>query len=129
EVAPGQCNEDNAVAELHGEEDRVNVDFEQIPQVAIDAIISAEDRDFFEHSGVDPVGIGRAAWSDIRGGSASRQGGSTITQQYVKNVYLTNERTLSRKIREAVMAIKLEQEMSKEDILEAYLNTIYFGRG
>ncbi len=67
--------------------------------------------------------------SDIRGNSASRQGGSTITQQYVKNVYLTNERTLDRKIREAVMAIKLEQEIPKEQILENYLNTIYFGRG
>ena len=99
------------------------------PTWSINAVISAEDRDFFEHGGVDPVGITRAALSDIRGNSASRQGGSTITQQYVKNVYLSNERTLDRKIREAVMAIKLEQEIPKEQILENYLNTIYFGRG
>jgi penicillin-binding protein 1A len=129
EVMPGQCNEDTAAATLHGEEDRVNVGIEQIPDVMIDAVVAAEDRDFFEHGGVDPLGIARAAYTDIRGNSASRQGGSTITQQYVKNVYLTDERTLTRKIREAVMAIKLEQEISKEQILENYLNTIYFGRG
>lgn len=129
EVMPGQCNEDTAAATLHGEEDRVNVGLEQVPDVMIDAVVAAEDRDFFEHGGVDPVGIARAAYADIRGNSASQQGGSTITQQYVKNVYLTNERTLTRKIREAVMAVKLEQEISKEQILENYLNTIYFGRG
>ncbi len=129
EVAPGDCNEETAAASLHGEEDRVNVTLDEVPQVAINAVVAAEDRDFFEHGGVDPVGIARAALSDIRGSSASQQGGSTITQQYVKNVYLTNERTLTRKIREAVMAVKLEQELSKEQILENYLNTIYFGRG
>ena len=129
EVRPGQCNENTAIAELHGEEDRVNVGLEQVPDVVINAVISAEDRDFFDHRGVDPIGIARAAYTDIRGNSASRQGGSTITQQYVKNVYLSDERTLTRKIREAVMAVKLEQELSKEEILEAYLNTIYFGRG
>ncbi len=126
---PTPCNERNAAAILHGEEDRVNVELEQVPDVLIDAVVAAEDRDFFEHGGVDPVGIARAALSDIRGNSASRQGGSTITQQYVKNVYLTDERTLTRKVREAVMAVKLEQEISKEQILENYLNTIYFGRG
>lgn len=129
EVRAGQCNGNTAIAELHGEEDRVNVGLEQVPDVVINAVISAEDRDFFDHRGVDPLGIARAAYTDIRGNSASRQGGSTITQQYVKNVYLSDERTLTRKIREAVMAVKLEQELSKEEILEAYLNTIYFGRG
>lgn len=129
EVLPGQCNEDTAAATLHGEEDRVNVGLEQVPDAMINAVVAAEDRDFFEHGGVDPLGIARAAYTDIRGNSASRQGGSTITQQYVKNVYLTDERTLTRKIREAVMAVKLEQEISKEQILENYLNTIYFGRG
>lgn len=128
-VYPTPCNEDNAAAVLHGEEDRVNVELEQVPDVLIDAVVSAEDRDFFEHGGVDPWGIARAAYTDIRGNSASRQGGSTITQQYIKNVYLTDEATLTRKIREAVMAVKLEQEISKEQILENYLNTIYFGRG
>src|SRR4029450_7665587 len=108
--------------------DRVDVTLEQVPEVLVQAVLAAEDRDFFEHRGVDPVGIARAAWQDIRGGTAS-QGGSTITQQYVKTVYLSNERTVTRKIKEAVLAIKLEQELSKEEILERYLNAIYFGRG
>ena len=70
----------------------------------------------------------RAAWADVRGNGA-QQGGSTITQQYVKNTYLNRERTLTRKIKEAVMAVKLEQKLSKQVILTRYLNTIYFGRG
>ena len=98
------------------------------PRSSSHAVLAAEDRDFFEHRGVDPIGIARAAWQDIRGGGVS-QGGSTITQQYVKTVYLSNERTITRKIKEAVLAIKLEQELSKEEILERYLNAIYFGRG
>jgi 1A family penicillin-binding protein len=129
DVTPEQgCNEDNAMARLYDEQDRVDVTLEQVPEVLVQAVLAAEDRDFFEHRGVDPVGIARAAWQDIRGGTAS-QGGSTITQQYVKTVYLSNERTVTRKIKEAVLAIKLEQELSKEEILERYLNAIYFGRG
>lgn len=129
DVTPEQgCNEDNAMARLHDEQDRVDVQLDDVPEVLIQAVLAAEDRDFFEHRGVDPVGIARAAWQDIRGGEVS-QGGSTITQQYVKLVYLSNERTITRKIKEAVLAIKLEQELSKEDILERYLNAIYFGRG
>ena len=122
------CNQDNATARLFGEQDRVNVPLAAVPEVLIEAVLASEDRDYFEHGGVDPVGIARAAWTDIRGGEI-RQGGSTITQQYVKTVYLTNERTIVRKIKEAVLAIKLEQELSKEQILERYLNAIYFGRG
>ena len=91
------------------------------PRSSSHAVLAAEDRDFFEHRGVDPIGIARAACQDIRGGGV-QQGGSTITQQYVKLVYLTNERTITRKIKEAVLAIKLEQELSKEEILERYLN-------
>ncbi|MGH9137598.1 MAG: transglycosylase domain-containing protein, partial [Acidimicrobiales bacterium] len=123
------CTQANAMARLAGEQDRVNVTLDQIPQVLIDAVIATEDRDFFAHTGVDPLGIARAAWQDIRGTSASTQGGSTITQQYVRAVYLNNERTISRKIREAVLAIRIEQELSKQEILERYLNTVYFGRG
>ncbi|HEX2577040.1 MAG TPA: transglycosylase domain-containing protein [Aquihabitans sp.] len=122
------CNASNAMAQLHGTEDRVLVTYEQIPEVLREAVVSAEDRDFFEHDGVDPVGIARAAYSDIRG-SGVRQGGSTITQQYVKQEYLSSEQTVTRKIKEAVMAVKLEQEISKEEILTRYLNTVYFGRG
>ena len=127
EVVDG-CNQDNATARLFGEQDRVDVTLDAIPEVLVQAVLASEDRDYFEHGGVDPIGIARAAWTDIRGGEI-RQGGSTITQQYVKTVYLTNERTITRKLKEAVLAIKLEQELSKEEILERYLNAIYFGRG
>lgn len=122
------CNSTNAMAQLHGTEDRVLVTYDQIPEVMRQAVVSAEDKDFFEHGGVDPVGIARAAYRDIQG-SGVRQGGSTITQQYVKQTYLTSEQTLVRKIKEAVMAVKLEQQISKEEILTRYLNTVYFGRG
>lgn len=122
------CNAANAMAQLHGSEDRVLVTWDQIPPVLWQAVVSAEDRDFFRHGGVDPLGIARAAYQDIKG-SASRQGGSTITQQYVKQEYLSAEQTVTRKIKEAVMAVKLEQKISKEEILTRYLNTVYFGRG
>jgi penicillin-binding protein 1A len=129
DVTPDQgCTEDNAMARLYDEQDRVDVTLEEVPEVLVQAVLAAEDRDFFDHRGVDPIGIARAAWQDIRGGGVS-QGGSTITQQYVKTVYLSNERTITRKIKEAVLAIKLEQQLSKEEILERYLNAIYFGRG
>jgi penicillin-binding protein 1A len=91
-------------------------------------VLATEDRDYYEHGGVDPVGIGRALYNDLRGGGV-KQGGSTITQQYVKNVYLTSERSIGRKLKEAVLAVKLERELDKDEILERYLNTIYFGRG
>jgi penicillin-binding protein 1A len=122
------CNGDNAFAQLNGEQDRVNVKLADVPQVLIDAVLASEDRDFYSHGGVDPLGVLRALWHDIRN-EGSTQGGSTITQQYVKNAYLTNERTFTRKIKEAVLSIKLEQQFSKDEILERYLNTVYFGRG
>jgi penicillin-binding protein 1A len=122
------CNDSNAIASLHGEQDRVNVTLDQVPQVVIEAVLSAEDRSFFDHGGVDPWGTARALWHDLRNDGGT-QGGSTITQQYVKNVYLSSERTITRKIKEAVLSIKLEQEFTKQQILERYLNTVYFGRG
>jgi penicillin-binding protein 1A len=106
---------------------RVFVPLDQVPDVMVDAVIDTEDRKFFDHGGIDPVGILRATVADVRG--QNLQGGSTITQQYVKNVYLGSERTLSRKIKEAALAVKLERKLSKEQILERYLNTVYFGRG
>ena len=122
------CNDSNAMAQIHGTEDRELVTWDQIPAVLRNAVIATEDKDFFEHGGVDPMGIARAAFADLRG-SGVRQGGSTITQQYVKQAYLTSEQTATRKIKEAVMAMKLEQEISKKEILTRYLNTVYFGRG
>ena len=122
------CNASNAMASLHGVEDRVLVTYKEIPPILREAVISAEDKDFFNHGGVDPMGIARAAYRDLKG-EGVRQGGSTITQQYVKQTYLTSEQTATRKLKEAVMAVKLEQEISKEEILTRYLNTAYFGRG
>ena len=107
---------------------RVHVKLDRVPQVVRDAVVSTEDKGFYEHGGVDPVGIARATFADVRGRGAL-QGGSTITQQYVKNVYLGRERTLTRKLREAALAVKVERKLSKDEILERYLNTVYFGRG
>ncbi len=99
----------------------------QVSMTFIEAITAAEDKDFFKGSGVDPLAIVRAAWSDATGGTF--QGGSTITQQYVKNVYTGNERSILRKVREAALAVRLEQHKSKDEILRLYLNTVYFGSG
>ncbi|MGK2947932.1 MAG: transglycosylase domain-containing protein, partial [Acidimicrobiales bacterium] len=122
------CGPDNAIATFRAEEDRINVPLEELPPVLTQAVLATEDRDFYNHSGIDPVGITRALYRDLRG-DVVRQGGSTITQQYVKNVYLTSERSVVRKVKEAVLAVKLERELEKDEILERYLNTIYFGRG
>jgi membrane peptidoglycan carboxypeptidase len=91
------------------------------------AVVAAEDRTFWTNHGIDPKGIIRAAFNDARGGAT--QGASTITQQYVKILYLTQERSLSRKVHEAILSLKLQKQLSKQEILEGYLNTIYFGRG
>lgn len=127
EVEQG-CSADNAARELSAGEDRQIVLYSDIPQTVINAVVAAEDKDYFSHYGLDPAGIARALYQDIRERSAS-QGGSTITQQYVKNAFLTPDRTLSRKLKEATLAVKLNQQLSKEEILERYLNLIYFGRG
>jgi membrane peptidoglycan carboxypeptidase len=127
-VADNDCGFQNSMAHLSAAEERVNVDYEDLPPVLVQAVLAAEDRKFFDHGGIDPMGIGRAFYASVRG-SQSRQGGSTITQQYVKLTYLTSERSLTRKMKEAVLAVKLEGELDKRDILTRYLNEIYFGRG
>lgn len=124
----GECNADNATAQFTAGEDRVIVSFDEIPQVLIDAVVATEDGDFFSHEGVDPLGIARAAYRDIRN-EGVQQGGSTITQQLIKIELLTPERSITRKLKEAALAIKLERELDKETILTRYLNIIYFGRG
>jgi penicillin-binding protein 1A len=118
----------NQLAVLHGDENRLPVKLNQVPKVLQDAVIASEDRKFYSHSGVDPLGILRATWADFRH-HAKVEGGSSITQQYVKNTYTGNQRTLMRKVKEAVIAMKIERKYSKRQILERYLNTIYFGRG
>ncbi len=118
----------NQIATLHGQENRFPVKLDQVPPIVQSAVIAAEDRKFFKHGGIDPLGILRATWADVRKKGAT-QGGSTITQQYVKQVYVGTDPTLWRKLREAVIAIKLERKLDKRQILERYLNTVYFGRG
>src|SRR5919106_2702379 len=116
------------LAVLRGDESRVLVRSEQIAPVMKQAIVAVEDRRYWEHQGVDFRGIVRATWADVRN-KEFIQGGSTITQQFVKNTYTKQERTISRKVKEAALAWQLERAWSKDRILTAYLNTIYFGNG
>ena len=121
---------DDGVTELGrlGEANRVSVEMQQIPLYAQQAILAAEDRDFYNHGGFSIRGISRALFTNLTGASGAG-GGSTITQQYAKNAYLTQERTLTRKYKELVLSVKLETIVEKDKILNDYLNTIYFGRG
>ena len=116
------------LAVLRGNESRVLVNTEEIAPIMRQAIVSVEDQRFFEHNGIDVRGVARALWQDVRQ-QGIVEGGSTITQQFVKNAYIRNEQTLARKVREAALAWQLEQRWSKDRILTAYLNTIYFGHG
>ncbi len=111
-----------------GQTTRIAVPLKRVPADVQHAVLAAEDRHFYSESGVSPSGILRALWTDLRGGEIS-QGGSTITQQYVKNAYLSSERTFTRKFKEIFIAVKLANSRSKSEILQDYLNTIYFGRG
>jgi penicillin-binding protein 1A len=116
------------LATISSGQNRVSVHLSQVPQVAIDAVIATEDHAYYQHGGVDPIGVVRATISDFRG-NGNLQGGSTITQQYVKQAYLGSQRTLVRKVKEAALAIRLQRVLTKDQILERYLNTIYWGRG
>jgi penicillin-binding protein 1A len=116
------------LAVLRGNENRVLVEYGDIAPVMKQAIVAVEDRRFFEHRGVDMRAIGRAVWADVSEKGVV-QGGSTITQQFIKNTYVKNQRSIGRKLREAALAWQLEQQWSKKKILTAYLNTIYFGNG
>jgi penicillin-binding protein 1A len=116
------------LATLRGDESRIVVASDDISPLMKQAIVAVEDRRFWEHQGVDYRGILRAVWADVRH-KAVVEGGSTITQQFVKNTYTHQERTISRKLKEAALAWQLERKWSKDRILTAYLNTIYFGNG
>ncbi|MFF7307862.1 transglycosylase domain-containing protein [Streptomyces sp. NPDC008137] len=117
---------DGSVIARDGEINRENVTLAQISKDAQHAILAAEDRDFYTESAVDPKAMVRAAWNTALG--KGKQSGSTITQQYVKNYYLRQEQTVTRKAKEFFISIKLDREQSKDHILEGYLNTSYFGR-
>ncbi|MFD4505499.1 transglycosylase domain-containing protein [Streptomyces sp. NPDC058457] len=109
-----------------GEVNRENVDLSQVSADAQHAVLAAEDRDFYTESAVDPKAMLRAAWNTATG--KGTQSGSTITQQYVKNYYLAQEQTVTRKVKEFFISVKLDRSESKDKILEGYLNTSYFGR-
>ena len=116
------------LAVLRGSENRVLVDYDDISPLMKQAIVAVEDRRYFEHRGVDMRAIARALWADVRKQGVV-QGGSTITQQFIKNSCSDTSRSLGRKVREATLAWGLEQRWSKKKILTAYLNTVYFGNG
>ena len=116
------------LATFYGDDvkERRPVRVDELPEELVEAVLAAEDARFFSHAGISPSGIARAAWKNLRG-EGPPEGGSTITQQLVKNLYLTHEKTLSRKVREAFLAVFLELRHSKRAILQAYLNEIYLG--
>ncbi|EAX48253.1 penicillin-binding protein, 1A family [Thermosinus carboxydivorans Nor1] len=116
------------IATIHSVENRLPVSINKIPKDLQNAFIAAEDARFYQHIGIDPRGILRAIWANITDRGVS-EGGSTITQQLAKNALLSQERTLKRKIQEAVLALQIERQYSKTEILEMYLNQIYFGQG
>lgn len=109
-----------------GEEKRIPVKIEEVPETLIQAILAAEDRAFFQHHGIDFAGILRAAWHNLRRGEAA-QGGSTITMQVARNYFLSPEKTFTRKLKEILLAFKIERELDKKQILELYINKIFLG--
>ena len=114
------------IAELQGKENYTK--YEDIPKIYFDALIAVEDRRFYKHNGFDIIGTSRAIYNDFKAREWI-EGGSTIAQQLAKNMYFPDDRTLQRKIAEIFMALKIEREYEKEDVLEFYVNGIYYGSG
>jgi penicillin-binding protein 1A len=122
------ADDGSLITTLHAGENRVVVPFAKIPEDVRNAVVAVEDRRFYQHRGIDVKAMIRAAYADVSAGHIV-EGGSTITQQYVKNTIVGNEQTLGRKIHEAQLALELEQRYTKDQILTKYLNTVYFGEG
>lgn len=118
----------NPITTIHSAENRLPVSINKIPKNLQNAFIAAEDARFYQHIGIDPKGILRAVWANITNRGVA-EGGSTITQQLAKNALLTQDQTIKRKIQEAFLALQIEQQYTKTEILEMYLNHIYFGQG
>ena len=117
------------ITTVHAEENRIPVPITEVPQNLQNAFVAAEDVRFYEHHGIDPRGILRAAFSNLISRNATGQGGSTITQQLARNAFLTQEQTIKRKLLEVVLAFEIENKYTKKQILEMYMNQIYFGQG
>jgi penicillin-binding protein 1A len=122
---------DGSLLAEYARERRLYIPIQAVPKLVINAFVAAEDKNFYEHGGVDFSGIARAAMLYVQqyGSGRRPQGASTITQQVAKNFLLTNEVSFSRKIKEALLSMKIERAFSKEKILELYLNEIYLGMG
>ena len=120
---------DGSVMGRHAAQFRRFVPFSEIPRHVVDAFVAAEDKDYWRHAGVDPLAVARAALSNVKAAGRRPEGGSTITQQVVKNLLVGAERSLDRKVREALVALRADRDIGKERILEIYLNEIYFGSG
>lgn len=116
------------ITTLHSDQNRLPIDINKVPQNLQNAFIAAEDNRFYEHIGIDPIGIFRAIFANLTNRGIA-QGGSTITQQLAKNAFLSQEQTLKRKMQEAMLALEIEHKYSKKEILEMYMNQIYFGQG
>ena len=116
------------ITRLHASQDRILLRYAQMPESIKQAVVAVEDQRFWTHHGVDLRGVLRAAYQDAANGTVV-QGGSTITQQLIKNLYLSDTQTLARKVDEAILAWQLEDQLTKEQILAKYLNTVYFGEG
>lgn len=117
---------DQKVEEIKSKENYVSLS--ELPQIYLNAVISVEDHRFYKHNGIDIIAIGRALINDIKAMSFV-EGGSTITQQIAKNEYFTQEKKITRKIAEVFMAFEIEKNYNKDEILEIYINTLYFGDG
>ena len=122
-------NQGNEITSLYDEQNRIEILLESVPQDVQNAFIAIEDERFYEHYGVDPTAITRAFYINLRQREWTEQGGSTITQQLIKNAFLTPEKTFRRKIQEAWLSLEMERQYSKNEILELYLNQIYFAQG
>jgi monofunctional glycosyltransferase len=126
QTALKECSLTDKVQSIRAREDYTTLD--ELPKMYIDAVVAAEDHRFYDHGPIDIISIGRALWVNVTTFSLV-EGGSTITQQLAKNIYFTQEKKLERKIAETFMAFALENQYGKNDILELYVNTIYFGSG
>jgi penicillin-binding protein 1A len=122
------ASDGSLLATLHGVENREPVELALIPPTVVQAVLAVEDAEFYQHGGINLRGLTRALVENLRSGGVD-QGGSTITQQLVKKALLTDDRVLSRKTKEIALAVRLEQQLTKDEILELYLNTVYFGSG